>query len=68
MTSENFERFTALVLSESALQEKLRSIDDKEAFIARAVEVGAAEGFDFTGEDVEAAMLEKKRVWVERWI
>lgn len=68
MTSENFERFTAHVLSESSLQEKLRSIVDKEAFIALAVEVGAAEGFDFTGEDVEAAMLEKKRVWIERWI
>jgi predicted ribosomally synthesized peptide with nif11-like leader len=68
MTSENFERFVALVLSESALREKLRSIDDKKAFIARTVEVGAAEGFDFTGEDVEAAMREKKRIWIERWI
>jgi hypothetical protein len=68
MSAENFERFAALVLGDLALQEKVRDIDNKKVFVARMVELGGDEGFEFTAEHVVEALDEKKRAWIQRWI
>ncbi len=67
-TTENFERFRLLVLNDLPLQENLRDLDEKGEFIVRVVELGAENGFVFAAEDVEEAIKENYRVWVEKCI
>jgi hypothetical protein len=65
---ENFERFRLLVLRETALQEELRGITDREAFMDRVVQLGAAHDCEFTAAEVVEAMRSAHRAWLERWI
>lgn len=68
MSEENFEQFRQLVLQDLGLQERLREVDDREAFPALVVKAGDERGYAFTAEDVEAALRRNGRAWVERWI
>jgi hypothetical protein len=68
MSQEQFEEFRKIVLEDSALQERLRDIDEREPFILRVVELGAECGFEFTNETVAEAMRDARRAWIERWI
>ncbi|EEF62894.1 Nif11-like leader peptide family natural product precursor [Pedosphaera parvula] len=68
MSRENFENFRRLVLADTALQERLRSVSDREAFRLLTVQIGKELGFDFTAEEVESALKDGQRAWIERWI
>lgn len=68
MSAENLEKFRALVLSSVELQKPLREIADRREFIASVMALGAVNGFDFAEQDVETAMLQSRREWLERWI
>ncbi|MDB6112364.1 MAG: hypothetical protein JWR69_4114 [Pedosphaera sp.] len=68
MSRENFENFRRRVLADPALQERLRSVSDREAFRTLTVEIGTELGCDFTAEEVEAALRDGHRAWIERWI
>ncbi|HEY0426268.1 MAG TPA: Nif11-like leader peptide family natural product precursor [Pyrinomonadaceae bacterium] len=68
MSQENFEKFRQIVLEDLPLQESLRGFTERDEFVARVVETGAARGIEFTAEDVWEAMRENRRVWIERWI
>ena len=63
-----FEPFRRLVLSEPALQEQLGAITDRHIFLSQTAELGRQHGFDFLPGDVEAALMESRRKWMERWI
>lgn len=68
MSQESFEQFRDLVLEDLSLQEKLRGFVERDVFVLRVVEAGAALGFEFTVEDVREAMNANRRAWIERWI
>jgi predicted ribosomally synthesized peptide with nif11-like leader len=68
MSREALEQFRSQVLENPALQEKLLSVSDRESFCLRMIQLGAELGFNFTTEDVEAALRDGQRSWVERWI
>lgn len=68
MSQENFEQFQTLVLSDSALQNRLRSIAERPLFDQRVIELGAECGFELKIEDIETAMRQSRRAWLERWI
>jgi hypothetical protein len=56
-----FEEFRARVLSDVSLQEKLREIPDRPAFVHAAIELGRELGFDFHEADVHAAFEARRR-------
>jgi hypothetical protein len=68
MSRENFERFRHLVLEDPPLQRELRDIPDQQLFVTRLVSFARARGIDVEAADVEAALLESRREWLERWI
>lgn len=67
-SAENFAHFYSIVLSDLSLQAQLRELDNKSVFMEKVIELGAENGFVFTGEDVQEAINESYRVWIERWI
>ena len=68
MGAEAFERFRLRVLEDVTLQDALRETPDTAAFVARAIELGAAHDCHFTAEDIHEALRAARRVWRERWI
>jgi hypothetical protein len=65
---QDLEQFRELVLRDPVLQEQLRTPEDVNKFLALVLEVGQARGFDFSRDDVTAAMQASRRSWMERWI
>jgi hypothetical protein len=65
---QNLERFGELVLANRELHDQLRAAADQEAFVALAVQLGAAHGCEFAATVVQAAINEKRRAWLERWL
>jgi hypothetical protein len=63
---ENFEAFRALVLTSDALQARLRAETDPHRFVVLVVDIGAANGLDFSEGDVRSAMAASRRRWLER--
>jgi EAL domain-containing protein (putative c-di-GMP-specific phosphodiesterase class I) len=68
MSEENFERFRQIVLRDLSLQQRLREIAERPAFVQKIVELSAEYGCRVTAEDVEEAMRRNRRAWIERWI
>ncbi|MGB9179271.1 MAG: Nif11-like leader peptide family natural product precursor [Pyrinomonadaceae bacterium] len=68
MAKEKLENFQKLVLRDLSLQEKLRDITDREAFIVLTVRLGEEYGCSFRREDVEEALRASRRAWGERWL
>jgi hypothetical protein len=64
----NFERFGELVLADLDLHAQLRATANEDAFVALAVRLGAARGCEFSAPVVRAAVQEKRRAWLERWL
>ena len=68
MSEEKLSEFRAIVFSDVSLQEKLREITDRQEFICLIVESGRERGCRFTAEEVENALRQGQRVWIERWL
>ncbi|HMF56288.1 MAG TPA: Nif11-like leader peptide family natural product precursor [Pyrinomonadaceae bacterium] len=68
MDKEDFESFRQRVLQDVSLQEKLRGVTGRRELINMTVRLGAELGYSFTEEDVESALRESRRVWMEKWI
>ena len=66
--NERFERFRRLVLVDQALQAELRRITSRDRFVARAVEAAGERGIRLLPADVDEALRESRREWLERWI
>jgi hypothetical protein len=68
MTVTCLAEFQQQVLHDVVLQEPLRAITDRTAFVAAVVQLGNAHGYTFTAEEVEAVMRVNQRNWIERWV
>lgn len=68
MSKQAFEEFRRIVLREPALQGKFREIERRDEFIACVVKLAATENFEITAADVEEAMRDARRAWLEKWI
>ena len=66
--TEALERLRERVFDDPALQQRLRGLGSKQVFAARLVEVAAEEGLDLTLEEVDEALTQARREWVERWL
>ncbi len=65
---KNLARFSELVLADRALHDQLRAITNPADFVALAIRLGAERGCVFTATEVEAALDEQRRTWLERWL
>lgn len=68
MSQEDFESFRRLVLADSGLQRDLRDVTQLEAFVARLLSLARERGLTVEADDVEAALQNSRREWLERWI
>lgn len=68
MGQEDFESFRRLVLADSGLQRELRDVTQLEAFVARLLSLARERGLTVAAEDVETAIRNSRREWLERWI
>lgn len=66
--SEQLEQLRRLVFADPDLQRRLFAVEDRRAFVALVLELGAARGLALGAEDVEAALRAAQRQWIERWI
>jgi hypothetical protein len=68
MSREAFDRFRTAVQADEDAQRRIRDIIDREVFI-RSVEALAVEmDFDVEARDLELALQEGHKAWIERWI
>jgi hypothetical protein len=63
-----FERFRALVMADPALHDRLWAETEPVAFAALAVALGGSSGCNFTVENIQQALQEGRRAWIERWL
>lgn len=68
MDTETFLHLQRIVSQNPDLQCDLQRFEDRDAFIARVLEIGAHHNLDFTAEYLTEKMRENRRVWIERWI
>ena len=68
MSEDRLSEFRRLIFSDTRLQEKLREIKDRQEFIHLVVESGRERNCDFTFDEVENALRDGRRVWIERWL
>jgi Nif11 domain len=61
-----FERFHELVVDDDELCRTLQAESDPQAFAVLAQRLGAERGFTFTVADVEAAIRDGRKRWIER--
>jgi pantoate kinase len=63
-----FDAFRKIVLACPALLEQLRAAPDVTAFVELVRETAGKYGFDFTIEEVHAALRASQQAWIERWM
>lgn len=68
MHEEKLSEFRGIVFSDLSLQNKLLEIEDRQEFVRLIVESGRERGCEFTVEEVENALRDGRRVWIERWL
>ncbi|HEX5221300.1 MAG TPA: hypothetical protein VFZ59_17180 [Verrucomicrobiae bacterium] len=64
----NLERFGELVLANRELHDRLRAATDEAAFVSLVVRFGEERGCGFSAATVQAALNQKRRAWLERWV
>ena len=68
MSEEKLTEFRGIIFSDVGLREKLRKIEDRREFIELVIKYGRERECEFTAEEVENALRENRRVWIERWL
>lgn len=54
-------------MRDEGLCRQLWDMTDTDEFVSHVKTLSDRLGFDLTTEEIDAAMLENKRVWIERW-
>ena len=67
-TLQGIDRFRDEVLANEDLQRQLRETPDKETFLEVMMNLGRECGYDFSIADIETALGQARRTWIERWI
>jgi hypothetical protein len=65
---DNFERFRSLVLRDETLQLRLSGLPNAEVFQEAVLIAAAEQGLDFTSVELQQALGEARRSWIERWV
>ncbi len=68
MSVEKLSEFRGIIFSDVALREKLREITDRQEFVRLIVEMGRERGCAFTADEVDNALRDGRRAWIERWL
>lgn len=68
MAFEDLEKFQHLVLADPSLQQKLYDLDSKTEFLEQVMLLGSNLGLQFDLEEVDQALQNGSRSWLERWI
>ena len=68
MPTADLERFIRLVLDDECLQRELRAVTQPSAFPTAVADAAGQRGCAVTPEDVQAALREARRSWLERWV
>lgn len=63
-----FASFRDLVFQDETLQAALQAATDTPAFIDRTVTLGREHGFTFTAAEVQSALNQGRRVWIEQFL
>lgn len=66
--SAQFAAFRALVQQDPTLLEQLVELEDPQQFAETAVALAASLALYFTVDDVQAAMRQGRRAWIEQWV
>jgi hypothetical protein len=56
------------VLGAPALQSRLRDLTDRDSFVGETVKIAAELGLDLSPGDVDEALRDARRAWLERWV
>ena len=67
-TPDPFDAFRKIVLASPPLLNQLRAAPDITAFVSLVVEMAGQRGFQFTAEEVHAALRASRPARIERWI
>ena len=67
-TLQGIDRFRDEVLANEDLQRQLRETPDKETFLEVMMNLGRECGYNFSIADIETALGQARRTWIERWI
>jgi hypothetical protein len=62
------ERFSEVVLADRPLHDQLRATPNEQAFIELAIRLAAQRGCEVSAATLQAAINEKRRAWLERWL
>jgi hypothetical protein len=65
---QNLDRFAEWVLADRALHDQLRAAPNEPAFVELAVRLAAERGCDVSPSALRAAIVQKRRAWLERWL
>ncbi len=68
MTTDALDAFTAVVLADGALHDRLLAEPDRRRAVALLVAAAVDLGFDVTEADVTGAVAAARREWLERWV
>jgi len=63
-----FEQFREFVLREPLIQTRLKQTDDRRSFVQLVARVGRESGFEFNHKDVEDALQDARKAWLQRWV
>ena len=64
---DNVARFQAAVLDDPSLEQRLRTIDDWDAFVTEALAAAAKRGIALTATELEAERRRAQIAWLARW-
>jgi hypothetical protein len=68
LSRASFEQFRLLVLEDATLQATLRETFNMKSFLDLTLRLGREHGYSFAIEDVEDAIQESRRAWLQRWV
>ena len=68
MAIEDFLPIRQEVLTDPALQERLRAAPDEAALFEAVLELGRERGHKFTEPDLRAVVDANRRAWLQRWL
>ena len=67
-SAEQFNAFRNLVLATPGLLDQFRAVPDLPSFVALVQTTAAQQGFEFSVEEIHAALRASQQAWIERWI
>lgn len=68
MTDADVVKFREIVLADRSLQDRLRQPEERAEFVETAVLAALGNGISLTPDDIENALRNGRREWIERWI